>query len=72
MLHHNNVGVIYPRTSNLRIELVRFVSLYFVAMPQSMVTITEAPFVTTLAHIVVRMRSKPQTLRETQLVIVHT
>ncbi len=41
-------------------------------MPQSMVTITEAPFVTTLAHIVVSMRSKPQTLRETQLVILHT
>ncbi len=41
-------------------------------MLQSMVTITEAPFVTTPAHIVVSMRSKPQTLRETQLVIVHT
>ncbi len=41
-------------------------------MPQSMVTVTEAPFVTTPAHIVVSMRSRPQTPRETQLVSVHT
>jgi hypothetical protein len=37
-----------------------------------MVIVIEAPFVTTLAHIVVNMKSKPQIPRETQLVNVHT
>jgi hypothetical protein len=37
-----------------------------------MVIVTEAPFVTTPSHIVVGMRSKPQTPRETKLVCVHT
>jgi hypothetical protein len=36
-----------------------------------MVTIIEVPFVTRPTHIVVGMRSKPQTLRVTQLVSVH-
>ncbi len=36
-----------------------------------MVIITKAPFVTTLAYIVVNMRSKPQIPRETQLVSVY-
>jgi hypothetical protein len=53
-------------------EIVRSIPLHFVAMPQSMVTVTEAPFVTTPAHIVISMKSKPQTLKETQLVIMHT
>ncbi len=59
LLHHNNVRVIYPKTSNLKMEPIRFVPLYFEAMPWFMVTITKAPFVTTLAHIVVSMKSKP-------------
>jgi hypothetical protein len=33
LLHHNNVGVTYARTSNFRMELVRSVPLYFMAMP---------------------------------------
>jgi len=37
-----------------------------------MVIIIEDPFVTTLIHIVVNMRSGPHILRETQLVSVHT
>jgi hypothetical protein len=65
LLHQKNVGVTYPRTSNFRMEPIRSIPLYFVAMLQSMVTITKIPFVTTLAHIIVGMRSKPQTLRET-------
>jgi hypothetical protein len=32
MLHHNNGGVTYGGTSNFRMELVRFVPLYFMAM----------------------------------------
>jgi hypothetical protein len=32
LLHHNNVGIIYPGTSNLRMEPIRFVPLYSMAM----------------------------------------
>jgi hypothetical protein len=31
LLHHNDVGITYPIILNLRMELVRFVPLYFVA-----------------------------------------
>jgi hypothetical protein len=50
LFHHNNVGVTYVRTSNFIMELVRFVPLYFVAMPHSMVIVIEVPLTTTLAH----------------------
>jgi hypothetical protein len=33
LLHHNHVGVTYARNSNFKMELIRFVPLYFVAMP---------------------------------------
>ncbi len=33
LLHQNNIGVTYAKTSNFRMELIRFVPLYFVAMP---------------------------------------
>ncbi len=33
MLHHNNVEVTYEGTSNFKMELIRYVPLYFVAMP---------------------------------------
>ncbi len=33
LLHHNNVGIIYAKTSNFRMEPIRFVPLYFVTMP---------------------------------------
>jgi hypothetical protein len=59
LLHHNNVKVTYAETSNFKMEPVRSAPLYFVAMPQSMVIITEAPFVTTPIHIVVNMKSRP-------------
>jgi hypothetical protein len=36
LFHHNNVGIIYLGTSNLIMEPIRFVPLYFVVMPQSM------------------------------------
>jgi hypothetical protein len=65
LLHHNNVGDTYPRTSNFTMEPVKFVPLYFLAMPQSMVTFTKVPFLTTPTHIVVSMRSRPQTPKET-------
>jgi hypothetical protein len=33
LLHQNNIGVTYVRTSNFRMELIRYMPLYFVAMP---------------------------------------
>jgi hypothetical protein len=65
LLHHNDVRVTYPTFFNLRTEPIRSVPLYYMAMPQSMVTITKAPFVTTLVHIVVSMRFKLETPKET-------
>ncbi len=53
-------------------EPIRFVPLYFVAVSHSMVTIIEAPFITTLAHTIPSMKFRPQTLRGTNLVSMHT
>jgi hypothetical protein len=44
-------------------ELIRSIPLYFVAMPQSMIIVTKAPFVLTPVHIVIGIKSKPQTPR---------
>jgi hypothetical protein len=71
LLQQNNIGITYVGTSNFRMELVRFVPLYFVAMPQSIITITEAPFVLTLVFIVGNIKSKPHTPRGTQFVNLH-
>jgi hypothetical protein len=71
MLHHNNIGITCAGASNFRMEPVRSIPLYYVAMLQSMVIVTEVPFVTAPAHTIVGMRSKPQTLWVTQLVSVH-
>jgi hypothetical protein len=59
MFHHNNVGITYLGTSNFKVEPVRSIPLYFVAMPHCMVIVIEVPFTTTLAHTIVGMRSKP-------------
>jgi hypothetical protein len=32
LLHHNNVGVTYVGASNFRMELIRSIPLYYVAM----------------------------------------
>ncbi len=60
LLHHNNVGVTYAKISNFRMELVKFVPLYFMAMTQPIITIIVTPFVSTLIHNIVGIRSKPQ------------
>jgi hypothetical protein len=65
LLHHNDVGITYPTIYNLIMELVRSVPLYSMAMLQSMVIVTKVPFVTTPIHIVVNMRFRPCTPRET-------
>jgi hypothetical protein len=43
LLQQNNIGVTYARTSNFKMELVIFVPLYFMAMPQFIIIITKAP-----------------------------
>ncbi len=45
--------------------------LYFVAMLQFMSIVIEVPFVLTPIHIVVGIRSKPQTLKGIKLVSLH-
>ncbi len=71
MLHHNNVGITYVRTTNFRMEPIRSIPLYFVAMPHFMVIIIKSPFTTALAHTIPSMKSKPQTPRGTNLVNMH-
>ncbi len=71
LLNHNNIEITYAWTSNFIMEPVRSTPLYFVAMPQSMITITKAPFVSTLIQIVVGIRSKPQTPRGTIFMNLH-
>jgi len=70
LLHQNNIGVTYVRTSNFKME-PRFVPLYFVAMPQSMIIIIEAPFVLASVHTIDGVRSKVQTPRGTKFVSLH-
>jgi hypothetical protein len=72
MFHHNNVGVTYVVTSNFKMEPVRSIPLYFVAMPHSMVIITEVPFTITPTHTITSTMSKPQTPWGTDLVSMHT
>jgi hypothetical protein len=71
LLHHNNIGVAYAKKFNFKIEPIRFVPLYSMAMLKSMIIITKAPFVTTPIHNIVDMRFKPQTPRGKELVRVH-
>jgi len=71
LLHNNNIRVTYRRTSNFRMKLVRSIPLYFVVMCRFMIIVTEVPFVSTLVHIVVGIRYRPQTPRGTKLVSLH-
>jgi hypothetical protein len=52
-------------------EPIRYVPLYFAAMPQSIITITEAPFVLALIAIAGNIKSKPHTPRGTKFVNLH-
>jgi hypothetical protein len=71
LLHQNNVGVIYARPSNFKMELLRFVPLYFVAMPQSINIITKALFVLAPIHTIDSVQSRPKALRGTNFVSLH-
>jgi hypothetical protein len=72
LFHHNNVGITYAGTSNFKMEPLRSVPLYSMAMPRSMVIVNEAPFTTTPTHTNYGMRSKPHTPRGIDLVSIHT
>ncbi len=41
LVHQNNIGITYVGTSNFRMEPIRYVPLFFVVMPQSIITITK-------------------------------
>ncbi len=71
LLHQKNIGVTYARTSNFRMEPIRFMPLYSMAMPQYMITVTEASFVSTLVHIIDGVKSKPQIPKITKFVSLH-
>jgi hypothetical protein len=66
LLHQNHIRVTYVGTSNFIMELVRFVPLFFVAMPQSVIIVIEVMFESsTLVDIVDGVKFKPQTPRAT-------
>jgi hypothetical protein len=71
LLQQNNIGVTYVRTSNFRMELMIFLPLYYVVMPQSIITITKAPFVLALVTNVGGIRSRLHTPRGTKFVNLH-
>ncbi len=59
MLHQNNIGVTYAWTSNFKMEQVRSMPLYSVAMPQSIIIVTKVVFALAPVHIVDGARSRP-------------
>jgi hypothetical protein len=65
LLHKDSIGITYARTSNFKMEPITYVPLYFVVMPQSIIIVIEASFVSTLINIVVGIRCKPQIPRGT-------
>jgi hypothetical protein len=71
LLHQNHIGVTYSCTSNFKMELVRFVPLYFMAMPQSIIIVIEPSFVSTPIHIIDGFRSRTQTPRTIEFVSLH-
>jgi hypothetical protein len=71
LLHHNNIGVTYVETSNFKMEPIRSIPLYYVAMLQSMIIVTKAPFVSTPIHTIVGIKYIPQIPRGTKFVTLH-
>ncbi len=65
LLHHDNIRVTYAKTLNFKIEPLTSMPLYFVAMPQSIILVIEAPFVLMPINIAIGIRSRPQTRKGT-------
>ncbi len=60
LLQQNNIGVTYVGTSNFIMELIIFVPLYFVAMPQSIITIIEVKRVEVYYEILLKLANSLQ------------
>jgi hypothetical protein len=71
LLHQNHIGINYVGTSNSRMEPIRSMSFFSLAMPRSIIIVTEPPFVSSPIHIVDGVRSRTQTLRTTEFVNLH-
>ncbi len=71
LLQQKNIRVTYAWTSNFRMKLVRFMPLYFVVMPQSIITVIEVPFMLTPIIMVSGIRSRPHILRGKKFVNLH-
>jgi hypothetical protein len=63
LLHQDNIGITYARTSNFKMELITSMPLYFEVMPQYIIIVNEASFVSAPVNIIVGIISKPQTPR---------
>jgi len=63
LLHQKNIGVTYAGTSIFKMEPIKFVQVYSMAMPYSIIIITKAPFVSTPICIVDGVKSRSQILR---------
>jgi hypothetical protein len=61
LLHQNNIGVTYEIPLNFRMEPIKSMPLYFVAMPWFIIIVTEALFVSTPVYSVDGVKSRPQT-----------
>jgi hypothetical protein len=71
LLQQNNIAVTYARISNFRMELVRYVPLCSMAMPQFIITVTKVPFVLAPVIIVGGIKSIPHIPRGTKFVNLH-
>jgi len=71
LFQQKKIGVTYAGTSNFKMELVIFVPLYYVAMPQSIIIVIKAQFVSTLVNIVGGIKSRPHTPRGIKFVNLH-
>jgi hypothetical protein len=71
MLHQNHIGVTCERTSNFRMESVRSMPLYFVAMPQFIIIVIEPSFLLAPIHTIDGARSITQTPRAIEFVNLH-
>jgi hypothetical protein len=65
LLHQNNIGVTYATPLNFKMELVKSMPLYCLAMPQFVITTTKALLLPTPIYTANGVKSKPQTPRGT-------
>jgi hypothetical protein len=71
LLHQDDIGVTYAGTSNFIMELITSMPLYYVTMPQSIIIVTKASFVSMPINTIVGIRSIPQIPKGTKFVNLH-